>query len=200
MLGASTDPKGDSLVRLRLIVLVPLMTAVTVALGALPALPLPFTPVPITFQTLGVMLAGLLLGGRLGALSQLLLLLLVLVGAPVLAGGRGGAHLFVGPTAGYLVGWPIGAFVTGWIAERVGALSLPKAMLASLAGGLLVVYLLGIPGTALFSPLTLRAAAISALAYIPGDLAKAIIAALVALPVQRALRAAGLHLAVGKAA
>ena len=64
-------------------------------LGLIPPIALSITPVPITLQSLGVMLAGGLLGSRLGALSQLIFLLIVGVGAPLLAGGRGGLGVFV---------------------------------------------------------------------------------------------------------
>ena len=65
-------------------------------LGLIPPIALSITPVPITLQSLGVMLAGGLLGSRLGALSQLVFLLIVGVGAPLLAGGRGGLGVFLG--------------------------------------------------------------------------------------------------------
>src|SRR5690606_30140584 len=76
--------------------------------------------VPITLQTFGVMLAGLLLGSRRAALAVAVLLLLALAGLPLLAGGRGGLGVLASPTVGSLLGWLPGAFVTGWIAERGG--------------------------------------------------------------------------------
>ncbi len=76
-------------------------------------------PVPITPQTLGVMLAGAILGPWLGALSVTVLLALVAVGLPLLAGGRGGFAVFVGPTVGYMLGWILGAIVIGLVV-RIG--------------------------------------------------------------------------------
>ena len=73
--------------------------------------------VPITLQTLGVMLVGSLLGARKGALSLLLFLVLVAIGLPLLAGGRGGLGVFAGPSVGCLVAWPIAAWVIGRIVE-----------------------------------------------------------------------------------
>lgn len=180
---------GPYLMR-RLILLAPLMSAITVVLGLLPPIPMPFG-VPITVQTLGVMLSGLLLGAVGGSLSQVLILLLVAVGAPILSGGRGGLAVFAGPTAGYLVGWVPGALVAGLIAGR-GALSLPRALLASLLGGVLIIYLFGIPWTAFVAQIPLMVAAKGALAFIPLDLVKAAAAAVIALPIRRALMAAGL--------
>jgi biotin transport system substrate-specific component len=74
--------------------------------------------VPITLQTLGVMLVGSLLGARKGALSMVLFLALVAAGLPLLAGGRGGLGVFAGPSAGYLLAWPLAALLIGWMVER----------------------------------------------------------------------------------
>ncbi len=86
---------------------------------------LPFTPVPITGQTLGVLLAGALLGARRGALAMLAYLGEGLIGLPVFAGGAsawtpsvGGVPYIMGPTAGYLLGFPLAAFAVGILAER----------------------------------------------------------------------------------
>ena len=74
---------------------------------------LTFTPVPITLQTIGVLLAGGILGARLGAISQIVFLLLVATGLPLLSGGRGGIGVFVGPSAGYLLSYPLTHFALG---------------------------------------------------------------------------------------
>lgn len=176
--------------RYSLLVLAPLMTAITVVLGMMPPIPMPFG-VPITLQTLGVMLAGLVLGAAGGGLSQVLIILLVAVGAPVLSGGRGGLAVFAGPTAGYLIGWAPAALVTGLIAGW-GRLGLPRAVIAAVVGGVGVVYLFGIPWTAFSVDIPLLVAAKGALAFIPLDLVKAVAAALIALPIRRAVAAAGL--------
>ncbi len=81
------------------VALVGLFAALT-AVGAYVAVPLPFSPVPVTLQTLFVYLSGLVLGGRRGALSQLVYLLLGASGIPVFAGGRGGVGVIFGPTGG----------------------------------------------------------------------------------------------------
>ena len=81
------------------------------AVGAYIMIPLP--PVPITLQTLFVNLAGALLGGYLGALSQVVYILLGVIGLPVFAGGKAGAGVLLGPTGGYLIGFVVGAFVIG---------------------------------------------------------------------------------------
>ena len=100
-------------------VLVALFAALIVVLSLVPPIPLPAIPVPVTLQTLGAMLAGAMLGPVRGALACLLYLALAAIGLPVLPGGRGGMGAFLGPTGGFLIGMPIGAFVTGWLARRL---------------------------------------------------------------------------------
>lgn len=79
---------------------------------------LPFTPVPITGQTFAVLLSGGLLGSRLGMTSQLLYLAEGAIGLPFFAKASGGIAIFMGPTAGYLIGFPIAAFIVGFLVER----------------------------------------------------------------------------------
>ena len=79
------------------LVYVALFAAIVAVLGLLPPVPVPGIPVPITAETLGVMLAGSVLGGRRGGLALLVFLAVVAVGAPVLSGGRGGIGVFYGP-------------------------------------------------------------------------------------------------------
>lgn len=89
------------------------------ALAAQIVIPLPFTPVPITGQTFAVLLTGALLGSRLGALAMIAYLIEGAAGLPFFRGGNGGAHyLLFSPTAGYLLAYPVAAFVTGLLAER----------------------------------------------------------------------------------
>ena len=90
-----------------------------VALSAQVAVPLPWTPVPLTLQTFAVLLTGALLGSRLGALALFAYLVEGAAGLPFFSAGRGGAaHLLLAPTAGYLLAYPVAAYVTGQLAER----------------------------------------------------------------------------------
>lgn len=172
------------------IVLVALFAAIIVVLGMLPPITFGFIPVPITAQSLGVMLAGCILGAKRGAAACLLVVLLVAIGLPVLSGGRGGLAVFAGPTAGYLVGWIAGAFVTGLIAERLVRDSQTELMqfasffLAAVVGGIGVVYLLGIAWLSFMSGKAFVETAIASLVFIPGDLIKAFVAMLAARAVQ----------------
>ena len=166
---------------------VALFAALIAALGLIPQITLPFAGgVPITAQTLGVMLAGLIRGPWRGALAILVFIAVVALGAPLLAGGRGGFGVFAGPSAGFLFGWVAGALVVGWLIERGWAgLGFARAMMATSLGGIVVVYLVGIPWLAVAAEMTLWNAAIAAGAFIPGDLIKAGIASAVILGVKR---------------
>ena len=162
---------------------VAVFAALVIVLGTV-VVPLP-GGVPITAQTLGVMLAGLVLGPRIAPWSILLVLVLAAVGLPVLAGGRGGLGVFVGPTAGYLLGWVAGVIVIGLI-MRTGRPTWWRAALAALVGGVLVVYAFGIPVQSLVTGVPLDLTALSTLAFLPGDLIKVTAATLVVVALRRA--------------
>ena len=123
-----------------------LVFAALTALGAHIAVPLGFTPVPMTLQTLFVLLAGLFLGPAAGAASQLLYLGLGLAGVPVFAMGAAGLPWLFGPTGGYLMAFPAAAALAGWIAGgnrhrvRLGAaLVAATALIFALGAGWLSV-------------------------------------------------------------
>ena len=162
-----------------------LFAAITAALGLVPAIPV--GPVPITAQTLAVMLAGSVLGARRGFLALLLFLLLVAIGLPVLSGGRGGLAVFAGPSAGYLLAWPVGAFVVGLLTERLWQrYNLAWGVATNLVGGVLVIYLIGVPVLAAVAHLSPRAAIVAGvLPFLIGDLFKAVVAAGIAEQVRR---------------
>jgi biotin transport system substrate-specific component len=155
---------------------VAVFAALTAALG-LPGSFSAFGGVPITAQSLGVMLAGAILGPRLGALSMIVLLTLVAAGLPLLAGGRGGIGVFTGPSAGYAFGWIAGAFVTGLIVHSsTRKPTVFRTALGILVGGILVDYAFGIPVQSLVTRLPLGHTIVTSLAFIPGDLMKAAVA------------------------
>ncbi|MEY8841109.1 biotin transporter BioY [Cribrihabitans sp. XS_ASV171] len=168
------------------VALIALFAALIAALGLVPKITLAFG-VPITAQSLGVMLCGTVLGARRGALSVLLFLLLVAIGLPLLSGGRGGLGAFATPSAGFLIGWPIAAFVTGWIVEHWrGAPMTLVAGLASVIGGIGVMYAFGIAGMAFMLDKSLAEAGALVLAFVPGDLLKAAIAGMLTSALARA--------------
>ncbi|MDX2485301.1 MAG: biotin transporter BioY [Pseudodonghicola sp.] len=169
----------------RNITLIALFAALIAALGLIPKLTLAFG-VPITAQSMGIMLCGTVLGARRGALAVLLLLALVALGLPLLAGGRGGLGVFAGPTVGFLIGWPVAAFVTGFIVERwrTGPLAL-VASVASVIGGIGAMYLFGVVGMAILLDKTLIEALMLVTIFLPGDVIKAVLAGMITAALAR---------------
>ena len=168
----------------RSLTLVALFAALVAILGLVPQISLA-AGVPITAQSLGIMLCGTVLGARRGALAVLLFLALVAAGLPLLSGGRGGLGVFAGPSVGFLLGFPVAAFVAGWIMQRT---TLPVGLAAgaaSVIGGIAVLYAFGIPGMALMLDKTLSEAALLGAAYLPGDVLKAVLAGLVTQGIAR---------------
>lgn len=163
--------------------------ALIAALGLFPLFQIPFLGgVPITAQTLGIMLAGVMLGPARGAAAVILFLFLVAIGAPLLAGGRGGLGVFAGPSAGFLIGWPVGAFAAGILMQRMKQRSVVvSAAISAAIGGIAVVYLFGIPGLVVLADLSFGQAALGSLIYIPGDLIKVALTAVIAQSVARGL-------------
>ncbi|MCB1352491.1 MAG: biotin transporter BioY [Rhodobacteraceae bacterium] len=163
-----------------------LFAALIAALGLIPKIDL-VSGVPITAQSLGVMLCGAILGARRGFLAVLLFLFLVALGLPLLAGGRGGLGVFVSPTAGYLVGYALAPYVIGFLVERWRGQSLALGVtLCSIAGGIVVMHICGIIGMAVVLDKTLPQAALLALPFLPGDLVKAVVAGLVTATLAKA--------------
>jgi biotin transport system substrate-specific component len=142
--------------------------------------------VPITAQTLGVMLAGAILGPWRGAISMLVFLALVALGLPLLSGGRGGIGVFAGPSAGYLIGWVVGAFVIGAIVHARGRIAWTRTIVGVLVGGIVTVYALGIPVQALVTRLPIAETALQSTVFLPGDLIKAAIAVAITMTLARA--------------
>lgn len=168
------------------LVLAALFTAIIIVLGLIPPVTIALIPVPITAQSMGVMLAGCIIGAKRGALAYALLVVLVAVGLPVLAGGRGGLAVLMGPTGGYIFGWIIGSFVAGLVAQQfvregqTAARQFGGFLIASLIGGIVVVYAIGMPWLSMVSGTPFDKVVMGSLAFIPGDLLKAVIAALAA--------------------
>ncbi|AYC28878.1 biotin transporter BioY [Paenisporosarcina cavernae] len=118
--------------RLRMLIVTALFAAIIAVLAQV-SIPLPFSPVPITGQTLAIGLAATILGSRYGTLSVIVYLLLGAVGAPVFAGMEGGLGALVGPTGGYLIGFVPTAFVIGWYVEKFG-FTVTHAIVANIIG------------------------------------------------------------------
>ena len=128
------------------------MTALTAAAAQI-SVPLPFTAVPFTLQPMVVLLGGLALGSRLGSASQILYLAAGIAGLPVFATSATlppGALRLLGPTGGYLMAYPIAAFVAGYLAERGFDRRYVTSVLAML-GGLVIIFAAGVAWLALFA-------------------------------------------------
>ena len=175
-----------------------LFAALIATLGLMPSMMLA-TGVPISGQSMGVMLCGTVLGAKRGGLAALLFVVLVAAGLPLLAGGVGGLGMFFGPRGGFLLGFPVAAFVAGLIVQNMRAKVGVAAFAGAVLGGIVVLYAIGVPVMAahlteesvakMFADLPAYRdlplpVALCAL-FLPGDLIKAVIAALVTVTVAR---------------
>ena len=166
----------------RKLVLTGLFVALT-ASGAILTIPLPFSPVPITLQIFFTLMAGIILGSKYGALSQIVYLLMGGIGLPVFAEGAAGFQVLVGPTAGYLWGFVLCAFFVGLVSEKFRSWQMNTvAMLC----GLIIIYILGVLGLHFVLGLSLiKALQVGIVPFIPGDILKLIAAVLVTIRVRK---------------
>jgi biotin transport system substrate-specific component len=148
-----------------------------IAASAQMAIRLPLSPVPITGQTMTVLLIGALLGSRRGLMCVLLYLAEGTMGLPVFAGGGLGLVRLVGPTGGYLVGMAGAAFLTGWLAEA-GWFRRPATSLLALLAGSVLIYACGLAWLVHFVG-SGQVLAAGLLPFIPGDLLKLVAVAAV---------------------
>lgn len=159
-------------------------TALFVALTAVSAqIAIPVGSVPVTLQVLMVLLSGFLLGSRLGFLTQFLYVVMGAVGFPVFASFRGGIEVIYGPTGGYLLAFPLAAFIAGCAGERSRSIRLH---FAAALGAIGIIYLLGWLRLGLFIGGDFRKAfMIGVLPFIGVDLVKAVVAVAIAERVKR---------------
>lgn len=171
----STQKK--QVLEIRQMTYIAIFTAVIIITGFI-QIPLPFSPVPITLQTMAVILTGLLLGKKEAALSMIVFVLLGAIGLPVFAGGKGGFDVIVGPTGGYIISWIFAAWLISvfkgkefnWL--RFGAVAF--------IFGIGLVYLMGVPWLALSTGMDLpKAFAVGAAPFIIGDVFKWVLALMI---------------------
>ena len=159
------------------IVLVSLFAALIAVLGLAPKVMLA-SGVPITAQSMGIMLCGTVLGAKRGALAVLLFITLTAIGLPLLSGGRGGLGVFAGPSSGFIIGFPIAAYVAGLITTKLKMVKIfYSSLLGAIIGGIFVLYIPGIIGMSLVLGKSILEATLIALIYLPGDLIKAFLCA-----------------------
>ncbi len=161
-----------------------LFAALIAILGLIPKIDL-VSGVPITAQSLGIMLCGTVLGAKRGALAVLLFLTLVAAGLPLLSGGRGGLGVFAGPSVGYLIGFPIAAYVAGWVVQTWRAGVGIAAFGGAAIGGVALLNILGIFGMSLMLDKSLPEAALLAAPFLGGDIIKAVLAGLITATIAR---------------
>ena len=164
--------------------------AAFVAVCAMGKVLLPGMAVPITLQTLGVLLVGAVLGPRRGALALLLYLGVGLAGLPVFAGGTGGLGTLGGASAGYLLSFPVAAALVGWLVRRAHrvrpALRTPAFFMCCMLTTLTVVHPLGIAVMGTRLGLSAGEAVAAGAVFLPGDAIKNVVVAIVATAVLRA--------------
>ncbi|MHC6594494.1 biotin transporter BioY [Arthrobacter sp. C152] len=170
--------------------LIAVFAALVAGAALVPGLALNGFGVPITFQTLAVMLTGLVLGPARGFAAVGLYTLLGLAGLPIFSQGRSGLGILAGPSAGYIIAFPIAAGIVGWLATMViRRTTKARALwffLSATATSVVVVHSLGILGIALNSKATLGQAFFSDLIFYPGDIIKNVLAAAIAVALHRA--------------
>lgn len=181
-----TSPTGTPRTTARDLAQIAVFAALIIALGLPGTITIGGSAVPITLQSLGVMLAGALLGARKGTLAVLTVIVLGLA-LPVLAGGRTSLVSLSSPTAGFLIGWLPAAAVIGWLTYRMlPRYNLFAGIAINLLGGIAVLYVFGIAGMLVRTDMTVAAAFAANVSFLPGDALKAVVAAAVAAQVHRA--------------
>ena len=154
-----------------------------------PAVPVGSIGVPITLQTLGVALAGACLGARRGTLAVLLYICVGLAGVPIFAGGGGGFAVLAGPSVGYIAAWPLSTLVIGYLVARIPAhriaTSVPLIFGCIVIGSILISHPIGIAGIVARADVPWCTAIAGDLVFVPGDLVKSALAAIVAASVHR---------------
>lgn len=157
--------------------LISLFAALTAA-GAF--ISIPFQPVPFSLQTLFTLLAGMTLGSASGSMSQVIYILLGVIGLPVFAGFKSGMGILLGPTGGFLFGFVISAYVIGKITEEKKEKYIFYYLLAGLAGTV-IIYFIGVTQLSLITGIGIKKAIlIGALPFLPGDILKIIAASFIA--------------------
>ncbi len=169
--------------------------AAVLSLLSLVAIPLPLSPVPLTLQTLGVYMAGGLLGPAWGTASVAIYLLIGMAGAPVFAGGEAGIGVLLGPKGGYLIAFLPAAFLVGWAGRGMqnlrGSCGTVVPLVAGLIGATAVIYVLGVGWLAMVTGMGLmRALVVGVVPFLPGDAVKLVAATVLIPAITRALAGA----------
>ena len=187
----STLAKTSSGFKVKTIVLIGLMTAVTCVLGPL-SVPLPFSPVPISLTNMSIYFTVYVIGTKRGTISYLIYLLIGFVGVPVFSAFTSGPGKLLGATGGYLIGFIFMAVICGIFIEKW-----PSKLYLHFIGmvlGTIVCYLFGTVWLAYQAGMSIQAAALAGvIPFIPGDIVKILLAVMVGPQIRKRLYAAGLN-------
>jgi len=158
--------------------------ATLIAVSGYILIPLPFSTIPVTAQTLAVMLTGSLLPVRHASVSLLIFLMMGIIGLPVFSGGNAGLGIIIGKTGGYLIGFLAGAALISVLkGKNPGFLRL---LIVNVIGGIIVIYSFGVLWLNYITGIGISKAVIfGALPFIPGDIIKIVIAALITLKLSK---------------
>jgi biotin transport system substrate-specific component len=162
-------------------ILISLFAALT-AVGAFVSIPIGL--VPISLQNLFTFLSGMVLGSKLGTFSQLIYILLGVVGLPVFSGFRGGFGVLLGPTGGFLTGFVISTYVVGKIIEKMEDVRTWSYFIVGLVG-IIIIYACGVTQLLIVTEIGLKEAVlVGIIPFLPGDFLKLITASLLAIRIK----------------
>ncbi len=154
-----------------------LFASALIGLSAHIALPVFFSPVPVTAQTLAVLLAGAALGPKRGLAAVIAYIIHGTMGAPVFAMGNAGPAVLIGPTGGYIFGFAIAAWLVGMLCKK-GADKKTATTIAAMTAGSAAIMLSGFAWLSIITNIK-TAVSIGLIPFIPGELAKIAIAAMI---------------------
>jgi biotin transport system substrate-specific component len=181
---------------LKEIILIGIFAAIT-GICAQIAFQSPFSPVAVTLQTFAVFLSAAVLGKKCGAFSQIIYLLIGAIGIPVFSNFHGGIGVILGPSGGYLISFPIIAFIIGFVIERKKNLSI-MGLTALMFLGLLICYSIGTAQLAFLMKLSFaKALALGVIPFIPFDILKIILSSAIGFKVRNSLIKANLIFNIG---
>jgi len=175
---------------LREMILTAIFSTLTIVFAQI-SIKLPFSPIPITMQTLAVCLAAAILGKKYGTISQIVYVLTGVIGLPVFSGFNSGLGALLGPTGGYIVSFPFTAFIIGYIMEK-NKRSSKLSMFFSMLCGLVVCYTFGTLWLGFSLKLSFSKALVAGIGwYLPMDIIKVFLASFLAYNVRETLIKSG---------
>lgn len=153
---------------------------------------IPFSPVPITLQVIGVSLAASILGSKLGTLSVIIYTILGAIGLPVFAGFKSGLPTLLGPTGGYIIGFILSAYIIGKLVELKTEITFPYMLMANILGILVGVYFIGtIQLSFVYTHSITKALVAGVIPYIVPEIIKLVFSSILIVQVRRVLSKSG---------